>query len=50
MGYAEQTAKNFSSRFFRDDSGAEARILQSWRAEAQNCSWGKHSLISDFLQ
>jgi hypothetical protein len=25
-------------------------ILQSWSAGAQNCSWRKLSLISDFLQ
>jgi hypothetical protein len=49
MGYAEQIAKDFSLRFFPGAGSAEG-ILQSWGAGAQNCSWRKLSLISDFLQ
>jgi hypothetical protein len=31
-------------------SSAETATLASWRGEAQNCTWAKLSLISDFLQ
>jgi len=50
MGYAQQTGENFSSGFFPGVGGAGARTRGPWRVDAENCSSGELSLISDFLQ
>jgi hypothetical protein len=50
MGYADFSAKNFSSRFFRRHGSAGTGAPRGWHAEAQDCSWAKLNSISDFLQ
>jgi hypothetical protein len=49
MGYAGFSLENFSSPFTLGVRSA-GRDLESWEAKAQDCSWGKLSSISDFLQ
>jgi hypothetical protein len=50
MGYAAGSANNFSSRFFRGlrSDGSESRGLGV--REKPDCSWGKLTPASDFLQ
>ncbi len=49
MGYADFRWRNFSGPWPRRRQRRNG-LLRSWRADAQDCSWGKLNLISDFLQ
>jgi hypothetical protein len=42
--------ETFFSRFFPSIERRRNRSLQVWHAETQDYSWGKITLVSDFLQ
>jgi hypothetical protein len=50
MGYKGFSGEDFSSRFCRRESAVETAAPKIRHAEGMDCSWGKFSLISDFLQ
>jgi hypothetical protein len=50
MGYEAKSAAKFIARFFRDVEKRRSGSPRSWHMEAQDCSWGKLNLVSDFLQ
>jgi hypothetical protein len=49
MGYKDKMQEAFVA-LFPPRSGATTGASPSWRVARQNCSWGKLSLISAFLQ
>jgi len=50
MGYAGFSRKNISRALCRGGRSAGTGACGPGHAEAQDCSWGKLSLVSDFLQ
>jgi hypothetical protein len=50
MGYTAFSAENFSRALLRGARPAGTGACGRGHAEAQDCSWGKLNLISDFLQ
>jgi hypothetical protein len=50
MGYRRFSAKDFSSRFWRRESAVETSDPHDRDTKGMDCSLGKPSLISGFLQ
>jgi hypothetical protein len=50
MSYAAFNWNNFSRALLRGARSAGTGACGRGHAEAQDCSWGKLNLVSDFLQ